>query len=257
MGIFFPHFVNGDGSSSSITIINTSGSSGILGGSLAVLFSDSQGEPIHPESIFDLHEHAVIEDEGDEIALVITQYIRPLSQLSLKTNGKGELQVGHVSVVNWDSEDKPILEDQLNGVLKFSVPGFGAASILANKVDLEREEHPGLIFPVRYQYGRVDTGIAISNLSESNEQMTCSAHIESGSGFRSVWSLQGFYGNGHKSLFISELFSFSGDDVLVSREYFGTVRCKMNGNGPFVAIGLEFDFQNSVFTTIPAVPVTE
>ena len=237
----FAHFANGDGITSDLVFVNPSTErsrparnpfeSDILPVRPALYFYNPEGDPMAAESVVDITgDLEVMEDGG----LTVRTEMEPLGVLTISTHGQGELVSGSVKVV----ADEPI-----GGVLRFDLPGIGAAGVGASSPVSDA------LFPVRRREGGINTGVAVHNLGEEAMEVTCEL-MQGGTVLDDV-SIP-LAANGQSSWFINEVFTAADTSGFV-----GSVRCDAEGPGMFTAVALELDAANRIFTTLPMVPVPE
>ena len=221
----FAHFANGDGITSDLVFVNP----GSIPIRPAVYFYDTEGNPIAAESVVDITGDLVVQEDG---GLTVLTDMEPLGELTIATNGRGDLVTGSVKVI----PDGPI-----GGGLRYNDPAVGAAGVGASPPTVD------VLFPVRRQEGGINTGVAIHNLESSAELVRCELMQEGV--VRDFVSIP-LAANGQVSWFINEV--FTGADT---SDFVGSVRCDAAGPGMFTAVALELDAVNHIFTTLPVVPV--
>ena len=224
----FAHFANGDGGSpitSDLVFVNVANTA--VGP--AVYFYDQQGGMIDAATLVDAMGGVEVSDSG---ALTVTDEIPPMGEMTISTNGMGEIVVGSVKVVS----DGPI-----GGVLRFDVPSIGVAGVGASHGFREA------IFPARRVDGGINTGAAIRNLGSEATTVTCRLMQDGRRLDETVISLAG---NGQSSRFINEM--FTGADT---SDFEGSVHCAAPRGSSFTGVALEMDFNNRAFTTLPVIRV--
>ena len=123
-------------------------------------------------------------------------------------------------------------------------PGIGVTGVGASP-----PASRNALFPVR-QEGGLDTAAAIRNLSESDLVVTCRLMKEGAVLEETEVPLAA---NGQESLYLEEMFTFTGADV---SDFVGSVRCTVPpGEGMFTGVAVEIDAENRILTTLPVVPV--
>ena len=134
-----------------------------------------------------------------------------------------------------------MLESPIGGVLRFDLPGVGVAGVGSSQPLRDA------IIPVRRQAGGINTGMALRNLSESELELSC--RLMMGGEMIEMQPVT-LPANGQDSMFIDQLFDHDTSD------FTGSVRCSAPaGEGDFTGVGVEMDAMNSIFTTLPVVPV--
>ena len=224
----FAHFANGDGGSpitSDLVFVNVANTA--VGP--AVYFYDQQGGMINAATLVDAMGGVEVSDSG---ALTVTDEIPPMGEMTISTNGMGEIVVGSVKVVS----DGPI-----GGVLRFDVPSIGVAGVGASHGFREA------IFPARRMAGGINTGAAIRNLGSEATSVTCRLMQD---GRRLDEAVIALDGNGQSSRFINEM--FTGADT---SDFEGSVHCAAPAGSSFTGVALEMDFNNRAFTTLPVIRV--
>ena len=106
----FAHFANGDGPTKSDLVFVNVANSAVTP---AIYFYGQDGEMIAPDMVVDTAMAGVDVADG---ALMVTDAIPPLGEMTISTSGMGDLIVGSVRVVS----DGPI-----GGVLRFDIPNIG------------------------------------------------------------------------------------------------------------------------------------
>ena len=110
----FAHFANGTSFSSDVVLVNLAGTPIRP----LVYFYDKEGELIDPGSMVDVMGNLEATDFG---ALTLQSELPSLGEITISTNGRGELVTGSVKVVT-EGPDSPI-----GGVLRFDATGIGVA----------------------------------------------------------------------------------------------------------------------------------
>ena len=228
MSLDFAHFGNGDSFSSDVVLVNLAATPI----QPLVFFYDTLGELIDPESLVDV---------ADDLQATVFGGLTPMSEIpslgevTISTNGMGDLVTGSVKVVT-EGLDSPI-----GGVLRFDFPGVGVAGVGAS------QPLQDAIIPVRRQDGGINTGMALRNLSESELELSC--HLMMGGEMIEMQPVT-LPANGQSAMFIDELFDHDTSD------FTGSVRCTAPaGQANFTGVGVEMDVMNSIFTTLPVVPL--
>ena len=166
-------------------------------------------------------------------ALTVMTPIEPLGELTISTNGRGEVVTGSVMVLG-----------DFGGVLRFDFPGVGVAGVGASAPVRDA------IFPARRMKQGIDTGIALRNPGTEAMEVRCQLMRE-GETFETVPIP--LAANGQKAQFLTEMFSFiEAADV----EGSGSVKCTAPFGRTFTGVALEMDTGNRIFTTLPLVPLT-
>ena len=227
----FAHFANGEfggvATSSDLVFVNVATSAVIP----AIYFYDQDGDMIDADSVVDVMMDGV--EIGDGGALMVTDQIPPMGEMTISTNGMGDGVVGSVRVVS----DGPI-----GGVLRFDIPNIGVAGVGAS------EAVNAAIFPARRMAGGINTGAAIRNLEDEAVTVTCVLMQDGDPVADKDIRLAA---NGQSSEFIHEMF---GDTATANFE--GSVHCSAPTGKMFTGVALEMDFFGGrIFTTLPLVPV--
>ena len=231
MALDFAHFANGDSVSSDVVLVNLAATPIRP----LVYFYGKGGELIDPESMVDIVGNLEATDFG---ALTLQSELPVLGEITISTNGMGDLTTGSVKVVT-EGLDSPI-----GGVLRFDAPGIGVAGVGAS------QSVQGAIIPVRRQMGGIDTGAALRNLSESELTLTCHLMM---SGEMIEMQEVTLPANGQTAMFISELFEHD------TSNFTGSLRCTAlagERNPEFTGVAVELDANNGIFTTLPVVPLS-
>ena len=129
MALDFAHFGNGDSFSSDVVLVNLAATPIRP----FVYFYDTSGELIDPGSLVDVMGNLHATDFG---ALTLLSELPSLGEVTISTNGMGDLMTGSVKVVT-EGLDSPI-----GGVLRFDIPGVGVAGVGASQA-APRRHHPG------------------------------------------------------------------------------------------------------------------
>ena len=228
MALDFAHFGNGDSFSSDVVLVNLAATPI----QPLVFFYDTSGELIDPESLVDVTDNLQATVFG---GLTPMSEIPSLGEVTISTNGMGDLVTGSVKVVT-EGLDSPI-----GGVLRFDFPGVGVAGVGASQPLRDA------IIPVRRQAGGINTGMALRNLSESELELSC--RLMMGGEMIEMQPVT-LPANGQSAMFIDELFDHDTSD------FTGSVRCTAPaGQADFTGVGVEMDVMNGIFTTLPVVPV--
>ena len=231
MALDFAHFANGDSYSSDVVLVNLAATPIRP----LVYFYGRDGELIDPGSMVDLMGNLLPTPFG---ALTPLAELPALGEITISTNGMGDLTTGSVKVVT-EGPDSPI-----GGVLRFDAPGIGVAGVGAG------QPVQGAIIPVRRRTGGIDTGAALRNLSESEVTLTC--HLMRGGEVIETQPVT-LPANGQTAMFISELFEHDTSD------FTGSMRCTVPAgerNPEFTGVAVELDATNGIFTTLPVVPLS-
>ena len=224
----FAHFANGASIVSDLVFVNA-GPDPIRP---ALTFYDSQGSRIAADSVVDITEDLMVQEDG---SLTAQTEMEPLGELTISTHGRGELMTGSV---------KAVAGGPFGGVLRFNAATVGVAGVGAG-----RPVHDAL-FPVRRQADGINTGTAIRNLAPEALVMTCHL-MQDGEVLESAKIRLGAYGQ--RAQFIHEM--FPGADT---SDFTGSVRCTARENRRFTGVALEMDAAERIFTTLPlASPVAD
>ena len=226
----FAHFANGEiggvATSSDLVFVNVATSAVVP----AIYFYDRDGDMIDAGSVVDVTMDGV--EIGDGGALMVTDQIPPMGEMTISTNGMGDGVVGSVRVVS----DGPI-----GGVLRFDFPNIGVAGVGAS------EAVNAAIFPARRMAGGINTGAAIRNMEDEAVTVTCVLMQDGDPVADKDIRLAA---NGQNSEFINQMF---GDTATANFE--GSVHCTAPAGMMFTGVALEMDSNNRIFTTLPVVPV--
>ena len=229
MALDFAHFGNGDSFSSDLVLVNLAATPI----QPLVYFYGKDGELIDPGSMVDIMGNLETTEFG---ALTIQSELPPGGEITISTNGMGDLTTGSVKVVT-EGLDSPI-----GGVLRFDAPGIGVAGVGASQAVRDA------IIPVRRQMGGIDTGAALRNLSESELTLTC--RLMMGGEMLEMQTVT-LPANGQTAMFISELFEHDTSD------FAGSLRCTAPaGEQEFTGVAVELDANNRIFTTLPVIPLS-
>jgi len=229
-GLDFAHFANGGSFSSDVVLLNLAATPI----QPLVYFYDRDGELIDPGSMVDVMDNLETTDFG---ALTLQSELPPLGEITISTNGMGDLVTGSVKVISKD------LNSPIGGVLRFDAPDIGVAGVGASQPVRDA------VIPVRRQMGGIDTGAALRNLSESELTLTC--HLMMGGEMIEMQEVM-LPANGQTSMFISELFDHDTSD------FTGSMRCTAPpGTQHFTGVAVELDPMNGIFTTLPVIPLSE
>ena len=229
MALDFAHFANGESFSSDVVLMNLAATPI----QPRVYFYGKDGELIDPGSMVDVMGNLTTTDFG---ALTLQSELPSLGEVTISTNGMGDLTTGSVKVVS-EGPDSPI-----GGVLRFDAPGLGVAGVGASQPLRDT------IIPVRRQMGGIDTGAALRNLSESELTLTCLLMVGGETIETQPVTLPA---NGQTAMFISELFEHD------TSEFTGSLRCTAPpGTEEFTGVAVELDAMNRVFTTLPVIPLS-
>ena len=226
----FAHFANGTSFSSDVVLVNLAGTPIRA----LVYFYDKEGELIDPGSMVDVTGNNL--EATDFGALTLQSELPSLGEITISTNGRGELVTGSVKVVT-EGLDSPI-----GGVLRFDAAGIGVAGAGAGQAVRDA------VIPVRRQMGGIDTGVAFRNLSESQLKLTC--RLMMGGEMIEMQEVR-LPANGQTAKFISELFEHDTPD------FTGSLRCTAPaGEQEFTGVAVELDANNGIFSTLPVVPLS-
>ena len=221
----FAHFANEDSITSDLVLVNVSTSAVIS----TISFYDLEGNLIDTESILAVTGDLEVADQG---TLSFKAEIPPLGELTISTNGLGELVSGSVKVFS---------EGPIGGVLRYSVPGVGVTGVGASLPVRDA------LFPARRKQGGIRTAAAMHNLGEEEIKVRC--RLMSGGVVLEEVEIS-LPANGQRSWFIEDEFTASD-----TSDFVGTVRCTAPGEGRFTGLAVEVDAANRIFTTLPVVPV--
>ena len=133
----------------------------------------------------------------------------------------------------------------IGGVLRFDLPGIGVTGVGASQPVRDA------IFPARRLAGGLSTAAAFRNLGEEAMVVSCQL-MKAGTVLEEVEIP--LEANGQESLYIEEMFTFTGADV---SDFVGSVRCTVPEEGTFTGVAVEIDEGNRILTTLPVVPVPE
>ena len=229
MALDFAHFANGGSFSSDVVLVNLAATPIRP----LVYFYGKDGEVIDPGSMVDGMGNLFPTPFG---ALTPLAELPALGEITISTNGMGDLTTGSVKVVT-EGLDSPI-----GGVLRFDAPGIGVAGVGASQAVRDA------VIPVRRQMGGIDTGAALRNLSESELTLTC--RLMMGGEMIEMQPVT-LPANGQTAMFISELFEHDTSD------FTGSLRCTAPaGEQEFTGVAVELDADNGIFTTLPVVPLS-
>ena len=228
MALDFAHFANGGSFSSDVVLVNLAATPIRP----LVYFYGTDGELLDPGSMVEVMGNLFATDFG---ALTPLAEVPSLGEVTISTNGTGDLTTGSVKVVT-EGLDSPI-----GGVLRFDAPGIGVAGVGSSQAVRDA------IIPVRRQMGGIDTGAALRNLSESDLTLTC--RLMMGGEMMETQTVT-LPANGQTAMFISELFEHDTSD------FTGSMRCTApEGEQEFTGVAVELDANNGIFTTLPVVPL--
>ena len=229
MALDFAHFANGGSFSSDVVLVNLAATPIRP----LVYFYGKDGGLIDPGSMVDGMGNLFPTPFG---ALTPLAELPALGEITISTNGMGDLTTGSVKVVT-EGLDSPI-----GGVLRFDAPGIGVAGVGASQAVRDA------VIPVRRRMGGIDTGAALRNLSES--ELTLSCHLMMGGEMIEMQPVT-LPANGQTAMFISELFEHDTSD------FTGSLRCTAPaGEQEFTGVAVELDADNGIFTTLPVVPLS-
>ena len=229
MALDFAHFANGGSFRSDVVLVNLAATPIRP----LVYFYGKDGELIDPGSMVGVMGNLFPTPFG---ALTLISELPALGEVTISTNGMGDLTTGSVKVVT-EGLDSPI-----GGVLRFDAPGIGVAGVGASQAVRDA------VIPVRRQMGGIDTGAALRNLSESELTLTC--RLMMGGEMQEMQEVT-LPANGQTAMFISELFEHDTSD------FTGSLRCTApEGEQEFTGVAVELDAGNGIFTTLPVVPLS-
>ena len=224
----FPHFVNGEGTTSDLVFVNVETTKIIRP---ALYFYDTEGAPIAAESVVEVTGDLEITEDG---GLTVWREIEPLGVLTISTHGQGEVVTGSVKVLS---------EGPIGAMLPYNLPGIGEAVVGTS---------PPLgdaLFPVRRQEGGITTRVALHNLESSPGLVRCDLMREGVLLDAVPIPLEA---NGQTSWLIDQAFPDAD-----TSEFVGSVRCDAVGEELFSAVALEMDPGTRTFITLPVFPVPE
>ncbi len=228
MALDFAHFANGESFSSDVVVLNLA----TTPIQPLVYFYGKDGELIDPGSMVNIMGNLTTTDFG---ALTLQSELPSQGEITVSTNGMGDLMTGSVKVVT-EGPDSPV-----GGVLRFDAPGIGVAGVGASLPVRDA------IIPVRRQTGGINTGAALRNLSESELTLTCLLMMDGETIETQPVTLPA---NGQTAMFISELFQHD------TSEFTGSMRCTAPaGVQEFTGVAVELDATNGIFTTLPVIPL--
>ena len=236
--LYFAHFANGGGITSDIVVVNAAATAARPD----IYFYSKEGEVIDAGSVLDVMGQGL--EVADNGALTVPNAIPPLGEITIPTHGMGDrVTTGSVKVVSDGSGSS------IGGVLRFDLQidmnRVGVAGVGASQPVRDA------IFPARRMENGINTGAAFRNLSDSMQVLTCRL-MKDGQQMGDD-AMVDLPANGQDAKFIHEL--FPGSDT---SDFTGSVRCMSpEGEQEFTAVALEMDTNNSVFTTLPVVPVAQ
>ena len=229
MALDFAHFANGGSFRSDVVLVNLAATPIRP----LVYFYGKDGELIDPGSMVGVMGNLFPTPFG---ALTLIAELPALGEVTISTNGMGDLTTGSVKVVT-EGLDSPI-----GGVLRFDASEIGVAGVGASQAVRDA------VIPVRRQMGGIDTAAALRNLSESELILTC--HLMMGGEMIEMQEVT-LPANGQTAMFISELFEHDTSD------FTGSMRCTAPaGEQEFTGMAVELDAGNGIFTTLPVVPLS-
>ena len=223
----FAHFANDDSITSDLVLVNVSTSAVIS----TISFYDLEGNLIDTESILAVTGDLEVADQG---TLSFKAEIPPLGELTISTNGLGELVSGSVKVFS---------EGPIGGVLRYSVPGVGVTGVGAGLPVRDA------LFPARRKQGGIRTAAAMHNVGKEEMEVTC--RLMSGGAVLEEAKIP-LKANGQMSWFIEDEFTMTD-----TTDFVGSVRCTAPGEGVFTGLAVEVDDGNRIFTTLPVVPLEQ
>ena len=223
----FAHFANGESFRSDVVLVNLAATPI----QPLVYFYGQDGEIIDPDSMVDVTGNLSATDFG---ALTLQSELPSLGEITISTNGTGDLVTGSVRVIAKDLSP-------IGGVLRFDAPGIGVAGVGAGQPVRDA------IIPVR-QMGGINTGAALRNLSESELTLTCLLMMDGETIETQPVTLPA---NGQTAMFISQLFEHD------TSEFTGSMRCAAPpGAQQFTGVAVELDAMSGIFTTLPVIPLS-
>ncbi len=231
--IIFAQFGNGVMASrtliSDIVLLNSATTGAPVTGSVS--FYNEAGEPVPVDGLFDNDSNgsaaAAISPAGHSINFELD----PLGDVTLRTNGMGDLVAGSAQVES--SAD-------LGGYIRFAITGIGVAGVGESPIT------NGAIVPVR-RSGTLSTGLAIRNAEAVPITVNLSLRengVEVADGNVDIM----IDANSRPSMFLEQYFPDAD-----TAEFEGTV--VITADGGFAAIALEFDAANGINTTLPVTPL--
>ena len=225
----FAHFANGYSISSDLVLVNVSTTAVVP----IITFHDAQGGLIEAGVVVD--ETGILEF-ADDGSLTVQTAIEPLGELTVSTNGRGDLRTGSV---------RAVAGGPLGGVLRFNLPAVGVAGVGAS------EPVEAAVFPARRQEDGINTGAAIRNLEERTVTVIC---LLMKNGRRLDGARIILEPNGQMASFIDEpeLFGEWFKEAGAS-DFTGSIHCATFGGGTFTGVALEMDPGNRIFTTLPVI----
>ena len=224
----FAHFANGGSFRSDVVLVNLAATPI----QPLVYFYGQDGELIDPDSMVDITGNLSATGFG---ALTLQSELPSLGEITISTNGMGDLVTGSVRAIAKDLSP-------IGGVLRFDAPGIGVAGVGAGQPVRDA------IIPVRRQMGGINTGAALRNLSESELTLTCRLMMDGETIETQPVTLPA---NGQTAMFISELFEHD------TSEFTGSMRCTAPpGAQEFTSVAVELDAMNRIFTTMPVIPLS-
>ena len=223
----FAHFANGSSITSDLVLVNVAP----YPIRPAIYFFDEKGRQIAADSVVDMTEDLVMQEDG---GLTTRTDLESLGELTISTHGRGKLVTGSA---------RAVAEGRIGGVLRFNSPAIGVAGVGSGSPLRDT------IFPVRRQTGGINTGVAIRNLGENPIRVICGL-LQRGVVLEEAEIP--LPANGQTAQFIDDLFTQTD-----TSDFVGSVRCSAPPESAFVGVALEMDFQNRIFTTLPMLPVSQ
>ena len=221
----FAHFANGTGITSDFVFVNVSPHPIRP----ALYFYDQEGDLIDPESVVDVTGDLEVAEDG---SLSVLTEMEPLGELTISTQGQGELVSGSVKVLS---------DGLIGGGVRYGVPEIGVAGVGASPPVRD------VLFPARRQEGGIRTAAALHNLGEEAVGVNCRLM----SGGVSLEEVEiPLEANGQASWFIEEAFPTTD-----TSDFLGSVRCTVLGSRRFTAIAVEMDAAQRIFNTLSVVPL--
>ena len=221
----FAHFANGTGITSAFVFVNVSPHMIRP----ALYFYDQEGHLMDPESVVEVTGDLEVAEDG---SLSVLTEMEPLGELTISTQGRGELVSGSVKVVS---------HGPIGGGVRYSVPEIGVAGVGASPPVRDA------LFPARRQEGGINTRVALHNLGA--EMIGVSCRLMSGGSALEEVEIP-LEANGQTSWFIEDVFTTTD-----TSDFLGSVRCTAPSRGMFTAIAVEMDVAQRIFKTLSVVPV--
>ena len=239
--LHFTHFGNGGGITSELVLLNLETRASGPGPTPfhppipptrpVISFYDPEGNRVAAETVVDIGGELEVTADG---ALTVGRAMAPLEVLRIATHGRGNLLTGSVKVVS----ERPV-----GGMLRFDLPGVGAAVVPAGAPTGD------VIFPVQRQQESITTGFAIHNLGDEAMEVHCGL-MSAGTALEEV--AVALEANGQTSRYIDQAFTEAD-----TADFTGSVRCRAPAGSRFTAVAVETDPRNHIFTTVPVIPVEQ